>query len=77
MKRKIKRGDYFLMPFRGKRIELLVCAQEERQPGYWDVWDEGRGKINSMVFLGSCARISPSEARRILGKSNTERTDPK
>lgn len=65
----IQAGDYFLMPFKGKRRDLLVKAVQPHSAlgsGQWQACDVS-GKTHSLL-LTSCRRCSPSLARRILGK---------
>lgn len=66
--RPVKKGDMFLLPYKGVRIERLIRAIR-KAPGldprqWWCEW--GRGGGDSVVLLSSCERCSPSEARRIL-----------
>jgi hypothetical protein len=78
MKRKIKAGDYFLMPFAGKRIDLLVTAVRELPgfgPGQWEVRHENSGRL-STIFLPSCHRCLPSVAARILPPTPDRVTTP-
>lgn len=63
--RPIKRGDYFLLPFAGKRRDLLVRAERpHRLTGHWTV-STARGRT-TLVLLSSCRRCPPSEVRRIM-----------
>ncbi len=67
MKKPIKRGDYFLMPFTGKARELLVRAVAPRTglgAGQWQV--AYLNGSNSICLLTSCHRCPPSRVARIL-----------
>lgn len=60
----INPGDYFLLPFSGKRCDLLVRAERPHQSGHWHVrYIDGR---DGLVLLSSCRRCSPSAAKKIL-----------
>lgn len=67
MSKPIKKGDYFLQPYKGRRRDLLVRAKAPLQKGidtgYWSCY----GKAG-YIYLPSCTRVSPSLAARILGK---------
>jgi hypothetical protein len=67
--RAIQPGDFFLLPFKGTRRNLLVKAVRQ-VPGYqqWYVSNE-RGHETS-VLLSSCRRCPPSVAQRILKTPN-------
>lgn len=65
MKKPIKRGDYFLMPYRGKRIDLLVRATRRAYGEYWYA-RHFNGIPPTMSLLSSCHRCPPSLAKRII-----------
>lgn len=64
-KREPQAGDFFLLPYSGKRRDLLVKAIQPHPVGggQWVVsYEDGRSNV---VLLSSCRRVSPSEADRI------------
>jgi hypothetical protein len=66
---KIKKGQYFLLPFNDKRMNLLVRAVRHAvhcPEAMWDVLHVKKG-YESTCLLSSCNRCSPSEAKRIMG----------
>ena len=69
----IKRGDYFLLPFRGERIDLLVRAVREIFPGtgQWETKSIRTG-TSSVTFLSSCHRCPDSLAKRIINAARKE-----
>lgn len=64
-KKPIQAGDYFLLPYAGKRRERIVKAIQPHPVGgdQWIVSNE-RG-MSSTVLLSSCKRIAPSVVQRI------------
>jgi hypothetical protein len=68
-KREPKAGDYYLLPFAGRKRDLLVrVVAPGGGGGHHRVGYAGRtGMSESLVLLSSCHRCSPSRAARILG----------
>lgn len=63
MKRPIKKGDSFLLPFRGTRKELLVMATGKTSCGQHECRNIHGHR--SYINLESCHRVGPVEAKRI------------
>ena len=58
-------GDYFLLPFAGQKIDLLVKAVAPHAlSAHWHA-EFADGRTN-LVLLSSCYPCSPSEAHKIL-----------
>ena len=66
----IEHGDFFLLPFKGRRRDLLVKAIQPSAcgGGRWHVSNEAG--FTSTVLLTSCRRVSPSVVARILKTPN-------
>ncbi len=63
----IKQGDYFLLPFAGNRIDLLVQAVAPGIDGqHWEAAYAKDGHSAGQVLLTSCRRCPPSLVARIL-----------
>lgn len=63
-KKPIKKGDYFLLPFVGKRRQLLVQVIRPRLYQHECRFVDGG---RAMFCLEACQRVGPAEANRILG----------
>jgi hypothetical protein len=77
-KRDPKPGDYYLKPYAGKRINLLVQAVEfHPSTGHWYVRNAKDGEHGpvSLLLLSSCHRCSPSQAARILAAAGVPASD--
>jgi hypothetical protein len=64
----IKRGDYFLLPYAGEKIDLLVRATRSRTvvgSGYWDVRSHKDGS-DTLIYLPTCTKITKQEAQAII-----------
>ena len=72
MKREIQSGDYFLLPFKGKRIDLLVQADAEWNYGHWFVRRFNGCHDASTYTLSSCRRIGHALALKIMGLGPTQ-----
>lgn len=62
----IKKGDWFIAPFKGRRIDLLEQAVK---PWPWEPhWTvrNWKGEETSGILLSSCRRIGPLLAKRII-----------
>jgi hypothetical protein len=66
----IEHGDFFLLPFKGRRRDLLVKAIQPSAcgGGRWHVSNEAG--FTSTVLLTVCRRVSPSVVARILKTPN-------
>ena len=66
MKKEIAAGDHFLLPYAGKKRDLLVRAVAPAYAGFSGHWRvaylDGRENV---VLLSSCKRVQPSEAKRL------------
>ena len=73
----IEHGDFFLLPFKGRRRDLLVKAIQPSAcgGGRWHVSNEAG--FTSTVLLTSCRRVSPSVVARILKTPNAEFSGPR
>jgi hypothetical protein len=68
MKRPIAKGEYYLMPFAGGRLENLVKVvrrEVAHGPDFWRV-RYVRTKFTTTSNLSACRRVSPSVAATIL-----------
>lgn len=68
----IREGDYFLLPFKGRRIDLLVQATTEWKWGHWHVRRFNGRKDAGIYTLSSCKRIGPALALKIMGLGPTQ-----
>ncbi len=70
----IEHGDFFLLPFKGRRRDLLIKAIQPSAcgGGRWHVSNEAG--FTSTVLLTSCRRVSPSVVARILKTPNVNVT---
>jgi hypothetical protein len=63
--KEIKKGDHFLLPYKGTRKELLFKVIGPMFCGHHHVYYYGSDHTGE-VLVSSCRRVSPSVVKRIL-----------
>lgn len=62
---KTKLGDYFLLPYSGKRRDLIIKVVRPLYYGQWFCVSL-KGQYEFLVLVSSCERCPPYLAKRIL-----------
>ncbi len=70
--KQIKRGDYFLLPYKGSRLSNLVRAVRMMTSGNWIASYAINGH-EGYITLSACSRCPRSVVLRILKRRNLPR----
>lgn len=73
--KEIKQGDYFLLPYAGRKQDLLVRAERPLRKYGTQWFVSGRQRTESIVELASCQPVPPSTAKRLMSP-NTQGNAP-